>query len=164
MGPEWVIRAAEPADLPACAALSVSHSGGRVADAEQRLRDELVRTDRWLLVAVVDGAVAGYGRTSEHRPAQPGPRDAPAGFYLGGLVVHPARRRHGIGAALTRARMDQVFVVADEVWYFTSAVNSASIAMHARLGFAEVTRDFEFPGVTFTGGQGILFLATPGDH
>jgi hypothetical protein len=58
--------------------------------------------------------------------------------------------------------MDQVFVVADEVWYFTSAINSASIAMHARLGFTEVTRDFEFPGVTFTSGQGILFRAWRG--
>lgn len=163
MGPGSLIRAAEPADLPACAALSVSHSGGGAAEAEQRLRYELVRTDRWLLVAVVDGAVAGYGRISEHRPAQPGPRDAPAGFYLGGLVVHPACRRRGIGLALTQARMEQVFVAADEVWYFTSATNSASIAMHARLGFMEVTRNFRFPGVTFTNGHGILFRASPSE-
>jgi hypothetical protein len=26
---------------------------------------------------------------------------------------------------------------------------------------AEVTRDFQFPGVTFTGGHGILFRADP---
>lgn len=162
MGQGWLIRAAEVADLPACAALSVSHSGGRVADVERRLREELARPDRWLLVAVVDGAAVGYGRISEHRPAEPGPRDAPAGYHLGGLVIEPARRRQGIGAALTRARMDRVFAMADEVWYFTSATNAGSIAMHARLGFIEVTRDFRFPGVTFTGGQGILFRATPG--
>lgn len=156
----WPVRMAELADLPACAVLRASHSGGRVAEVEGRLRHELSRADRWLLVATGVAAIAGYGRVSEHRPAQPGPTDAPPGYYLGGVVVDPRYRRRGVGLALTRARMDLAFTMADEVWYFTNARNTASIAMHARLGFTEVTRDFTFPGVSFPGAQGILFRAS----
>jgi hypothetical protein len=35
----------------------------------------------------------------------------------------------------------------------------ASVELHRRLGFEEVTRDFSFPGLTFEGGKGILFRA-----
>jgi ribosomal protein S18 acetylase RimI-like enzyme len=161
---EWSIRGAEPADLPGCAVLQASHSGGLVAGSEDRLRGELTRSDRWLLVAVADGTVTGYGRVSEHRPERPRPAEAPPGFYLGGVVVDPRFRRRGIGLALTRARIELVFTMADEVWYFTNARNTPSIAMHAHLGFTEVTRDFWFPGVTFEGGQGILFRARPVEY
>jgi ribosomal protein S18 acetylase RimI-like enzyme len=154
------IGGAEPADLPGCAALQASHSGRPVADSEDGLRQELTRSDRWLLVAIADDTVAGYGRVSDHRPERPGPAEAPPGYYLGGVVVDPRFRRRGIGLALTRARMELVFTMADEVWYFTNARNAASIAMHGPLGFVEVTRDFTFPGVTFEGGQGILFRAS----
>lgn len=165
-GEGWLIRAAEPADLPACSVLRASHSGEPVADTEDRLRKELARPDRWLLVAIVGDIVTGYGRVSEHRPMQPRPTDAPPGYYLGGVMVNPRFRRRGIGLALTRTRMDLVFTMADEVWYFTNARNAASVAMHARLGFTEVTRNFTFPGVTFAGGRGILFRASArgGEH
>jgi ribosomal protein S18 acetylase RimI-like enzyme len=159
-----VVRAAGPADVTACATLQASHSGGGIAETEDRLRAELARAGRWLLVATVDDVVVGYGRVSEHRPARVGPHDAPGGYYLGGLVTDHRHRRSGIGLALTRARMSRVFAMADEVWYFTNAHNTASIAMHARLGFTEVTRYFHFPGVTFAGGQGILFRAVARDH
>jgi hypothetical protein len=33
-----------------------------------------------------------------------------------------------------------------------------SIDLHRDLAFVEVTRDFTFPGVTFEGGSGILFM------
>jgi ribosomal protein S18 acetylase RimI-like enzyme len=155
-----VTRAAEPADLLACSELQASHSGEPVVDVEERLQTELARPDRRLLVAIVDDAVAGYGRVSEHRPARRDPTDAPPGYYLGGVVVDPRYRRRGLGLALTRARMALVFTMADEVWYFANARNAASIAMHAQLGFAEVTRNFQFPGVAFAGGQGVLFRAS----
>ena len=48
---------------------------------------------------------------------------------------------------------------AEEMWYFTNAGNRASLRLHEALGFAEVTRDFVFPGVTFTGGVGVLCRA-----
>ncbi len=75
-------------------------------------------------------------------------------------MVDPALRRRGIGEALTRARMRAAFAEEPEVWYFANVGNHASIAMHRALGFREVTRRFEFPGVRFTGGVGILFRAS----
>ncbi|MCB9680856.1 MAG: hypothetical protein H6733_05225 [Alphaproteobacteria bacterium] len=35
--------------------------------------------------------------------------------------------------------------------------NQASIALHAGLGFAEVSRDIALPGMSFTGGVGVCF-------
>jgi hypothetical protein len=49
---------------------------------------------------------------------------------------------------------------AEEMWYFTNAGNRASLRLHEALGFAEVSRDFMFPGVTFKGGVGVLCRAS----
>ena len=46
---------------------------------------------------------------------------------------------------------------AAEAWYFANARSEASIALHRRFGFEEVSRRFSFPGLTFEGGEGILF-------
>ena len=46
---------------------------------------------------------------------------------------------------------------ATEAYYFANAQNLASIDLHAKLGFVELTRDFHVPGATFAGGVGILF-------
>jgi GNAT superfamily N-acetyltransferase len=67
-------------------------------------------------------------------------RGARAGFYLSGVLVDPVWRRRGIGAALTRARLDWVFAPADEVFYVTGADNLASLRLHAVLGFHEMKR------------------------
>ena len=75
---------------------------------------------------------------------------------MGGLLVAPQLRRRGIAEALTRARMAWTFERAPEVWYFTNARNLASIALHAKLGFGEVTRTFSYPNVSFDGGVGVL--------
>jgi RimJ/RimL family protein N-acetyltransferase len=154
-----VTRATE-ADLPACAALRVLHVGGTVEHALDRLRG-----DRLLFVVRLAGTVAGYGRLTEHVSGG-APGEAPSGFYLGGLVVSPAHRRTGVGTALTEARMRYVFDEegAAEIWYFANARNHASIALHERLGFEEVTRDFHFPGVEFAGGVGVLFRADRPDR
>jgi len=53
-------------------------------------------------------------------------------------------------------RVDGRDLGGDEIWYFT---NAASLLLHYRLGFREVTRDFTYPGVTFTGGVGVLCRA-----
>jgi hypothetical protein len=48
---------------------------------------------------------------------------------------------------------------ATEIWFFANAANRASLLLHHGLGFREVTRDFTYPGVTFTGGTGVLCRA-----
>lgn len=109
-------------------------------------------------VAVLEGAVVAYGRCGFRDWQSDGAVD---GWYLLGLVVDPAARRRGVGAALTRARMawmrDQG---ADRAWYFVSDQNPASIAMHAAFGFRVVARTpaFSIPGVPFTG-TGLLLAA-----
>jgi RimJ/RimL family protein N-acetyltransferase len=113
-----------------------------------------------LLVAEHAGGIGGFGRiTYLARERDASAHAVPEGYYLGGLFVATALRRLGIGLALTRARMDWVFERADRVWYFANARNVASIALHERAGFEEVTRRFEVPGVTFDGGEGALFVA-----
>ncbi|MFD4724829.1 GNAT family N-acetyltransferase [Streptomyces seoulensis] len=67
-------------------------------------------------------------------------REAPSGAYLGGIVVDPTRRRANVGTALTVARMRRVFGGPDEqLFYVANTRNRASIALHARLGFREIT-------------------------
>lgn len=159
------IRPARPADVAGCAALVRLHSGGEPEEVARRLRHELDRADRALLVArtSADGAaspVVGYGRITWFTSGG-ADGEAPSGAYLGGLVVSPAHRGRGIGTALTRARMRALFEEHDEeaVWYVANARNHTSIALHERLGFQEVTKDFRYPGITFEGGTGILFRA-----
>jgi ribosomal protein S18 acetylase RimI-like enzyme len=119
---------------------------------------ELENPEHHLVVAEVDGSIAGYGRAGLFEPDADAPADsAPRGYYLTGVFVHPSRRRAGIGATLTRARLDWIGARADEVWFFANARNGASIELHRKVGFEEVTRDFSFPGLTFEGGEGILF-------
>lgn len=64
-------------------------------------------------------------------------------------------------AALTAHRLDWVRGRAEVVYYFANARNGATIDLHRRLGFEEVTRDFAIPGVAFEGGVGVLFRARP---
>ena len=71
-------------------------------------------------------------------------------------MVEPGCRRQGIGYDLTLQRLKWIFESSDIAWYFANAENSASIALHASVGFEEITRDFQYPGVTFAGGVGIL--------
>jgi ribosomal protein S18 acetylase RimI-like enzyme len=93
-------------------------------------------------------------------PPDPPANIAPAGYYLAGLLVAPAYRRRGIGERLTRARMAWVALRGTETWFFANAANRASLLLHQGLGFREVTRDFTYPGVTFTGGVGVLCRAS----
>jgi ribosomal protein S18 acetylase RimI-like enzyme len=157
-----VVRAASPADLGLLAALETQR-GTSVPDARARFARDLDDPRRMLVVAEHADEIRGYGRVSylaagRHASA----RAVPEGYYLGGLFVSPALRRDGIGLALTHARMERVFELSDRVWYFANAQNTASIALHERVGFQEVTRRFEVPGVTFEGGEGVLFVARRG--
>ncbi len=156
----FLIRPAVAADVPFCAAMLVVRDGGSLRARMDLFRQDLDDPDRYVTVAEVGGAVIGYGRTMRFQPEADAPAGvAPAGYYLSGLYVTPTWRRNGVGEALTRHRMAWVAERAPEVWYFANARNDTSIRLHQRLGFAEVTRDFVFPGVTFSNGQGVLFRA-----
>ena len=101
------------------------------------------------------GTIVAYGRTALVDPVPEGATRR--GYYLSGVCVCPASRRTGIGRAVTEARLDWISKRAQDAWFFTSAHNTASIGLHRKFGFEEVSRCFSFPGVTFTGGEGILF-------
>jgi GNAT superfamily N-acetyltransferase len=73
-----------------------------------------------------------------------------------GLLVDERWRRSGLGERLTAARLAWVWEHAQACWFFANARNRASLDLHAKLGFHEVTRAFTFPGVTFDGGEGFL--------
>ena len=112
-----------------------------------------------LFVALSDGAVIACARLAWLTPAAGGGRNAPDGWYLNGLVVAGGYRRRGLGRALTRARCLWVWDRGETVHFVVNDQNRASMDLHREVGFREVTRDFELPGVSFTGGEGVLFSA-----
>ena len=164
-------RASAERAVPTIAPLRPSDVGESAALAAAREGDDL---ERWVVgfarraaadpvttfVARVDGELAGFGAVGWLDDAEAdGVRRVPAGWFLTGLVVVPAWRRRGIGAALTAHRLDWLRGRADVVYYFANARNRATIDLHRRLGFEEVTRDFAIPGVAFAGGVGVLYWA-----
>jgi len=151
------IRPATRDDLPACASLAVAESGGEPDAWRDRLGRELHDPACLLLVASLAGELVGYGRATWFEPPADAPRDvAPRGYYLVGVVVAPRARRLGVGRALTEARLAWIGDRAREAWYFANVRNTASLDLHRRLGFVEVTRSFSYPEVTFEGGVGVL--------
>ncbi|WP_439680615.1 GNAT family N-acetyltransferase [Embleya sp. MST-111070] len=149
------VRHATVADVERCAVLARQYAGDSagVVDFEALVRGWLRQPTGCFLVAIgADHDVVGYGRVVRLDVAT-----APIGYYLAGVVVDPEARRIGVGMSLTRARLDWIEAHAPEARYFCNARNRVSIALHARMGFHEETRDFEIPGVTFEGGAGILF-------
>jgi GNAT superfamily N-acetyltransferase len=154
-----VVRSGTPEDLAACVRLAVAGYGGDATEWTQRFRERLTADNDAVFVAVVDDVV-GYGRAKHFAPPSDAPANvAPTGHYLMGLLVAPRWRRSGFGEWLTAARLAWVWEHAPECWYFANATNHPSLDLHAALGFHEVTRDFEFPGVTFEGGEGVLSRA-----
>ena len=148
------VRRAAARDLEAVVALAVEAAPERGRDAWRALLgEELAHPQRLLLLAEDAGEIVGYGRASLLHDVA----GAPRGYYLTGVFVRPASRRAGVGAALTEARLQWIAERADEAWFVANARNAASIALHGRFGFEEVTRDFAIPGVKFDGGEGILF-------
>ena len=104
-----------------------------------------------LVTASSAGQIVGYGLV-DWMSREP----APEGFYLMGLVVHPAFRRMGIGRELTQQRLDWVRARTDSAYYIANALNQATIDLHDAFGFREVERVGELAGVSFEGGVGIL--------
>ena len=155
----FMIRHGEVADLEQCVALALLAAPERSAsDWRKALAQDTAKPDHHLVVAESRGAIIGYGRSGLFEPEPEAPADtAPHGYYLTGVFVATSQRRRGIGAALTQARLDWISDRAAESWFFANAHNTPSIKLHQQFGFQEVTRQFSFPGLTFDGGEGILF-------
>jgi ribosomal protein S18 acetylase RimI-like enzyme len=157
-----VLRSARMNDVNGLAALHQEREGGDLSQHQERFHREIAENPDWqrrlLLVAEIEGLLVGFARVLHFQPAPDSPADiAPAGWYLMGLVVTLAFRRRGIGAELTRRRLDWIAERASEAFYFANAQNRASIALHEAFQFEEITRDFTYPSVTFKGGVGILY-------
>lgn len=140
-----MIRDAEPADLPAIAALYGREVLGGTAtfELEAPSLDEMAkrfeavrRHDLPWLVAEVDGAFAGYAYLSPFRPRPAYRYGVEASIY-----VEDGARGRGVGRTLLTALIDQaralglrhvIGAISD------SATSDASIRLHRSLGFREV--------------------------
>jgi len=153
-----VIREALLADCGGIAQMTHERDGAAVDAERGRCNRDLGDPDRLLLVADVGGELAAFARAGRWEPPRDSPEgNAPAGWYLFGVVVRDGWRRRGIGIELTRQRLAWIGERAEAAYFFANARNATSIDLHAKLGFVEVTRDFTFPGASFEGGAGILF-------
>jgi ribosomal protein S18 acetylase RimI-like enzyme len=159
------MRPAETKDLEALARLTAEREGYAYAEAYDRRAKELQSlpaADKVLLVATLEAEVIGFGRAKYTQSVQFAPEEptgpVPDGWYLTGLIIGPTWRRRGIGAALTRQRLNCIAQRAKEAYYFANSLNLASIELHRQLGFEPLQLDFRFPGCHFSGGgTGILF-------
>jgi ribosomal protein S18 acetylase RimI-like enzyme len=154
-------------DLEACVALArIAAPERKTSDWREALLLDIENQEHHLVVAEAFGGIIGYGRARLFEPAPDAPADtAPRGYYLTGVFVRPERRGGGGALMLTRARLDWISERAADAWFFANARNVASIRLHQRLGFEEVTRHFSFPSLAFDGGEGILFhLQLLGQH
>ncbi|MEP7020860.1 MAG: GNAT family N-acetyltransferase [Pseudonocardiales bacterium] len=159
--PPVQVRALAATDVTDCATLIASRGGGDPGLSADKLRRDLAHPDRHLFVAVSGDDVVGYGAVIRHEPTPADPPDtAPAGYYLVGLMIASHWRRRGIGALLTTTRMTFVRRHADEVWCFANIANTAVLDLQRHLGFAEVTRQFSFPGAPLTPGTTVLLRAS----
>lgn len=143
------VRRASLADRDGVAAFFVDQEGGTLEEHQQGFEGEVTanRPDKLILVAEAVGRIVGFARARrfQHPPSAP-ENVAPEGWYLLGVVVSPAFRRRGIATELTVRRLAWIAERAGEAWNFTEVRNHASITLHERLGFVEVSRDFSFPG------------------
>jgi ribosomal protein S18 acetylase RimI-like enzyme len=161
--PGLLFRPANITDLQQLAALCQERHRDDLDIHLEKFQKELTENPEWIkrlvLVAEAEGAIVGYGRAIYLEPPQDAPPNAaPAGWYLGGVIVSTPWRRRGIGLELTKRRLAWIAERTSEAFYFVNARNLVSIELHNKLGFEEVTRDFHVSGVSFTGGAGILFL------
>jgi ribosomal protein S18 acetylase RimI-like enzyme len=157
-----VIRLTTAADLPQVARIIAERDGGDAEAYLERLARDLEQIveppQKSLWVATLGPQVIAQARAGLFTPPEDSPPDvAPAGWYLLGVIVDPALRRRRVGDALTRARLEWIAHRSSCAYYFAAGINRATIDLHAKFGFVEVTRNFSFPGATFTGGPGVLF-------
>jgi ribosomal protein S18 acetylase RimI-like enzyme len=157
---DGIVREATDGDVESCLRIMMAREAGSQVQGRARLRQCIESDADGFFVAEVDGRVAGFGRVQLFTPPPEAPLNVvPLGWYLIGVMVDSRWRRRGLGDALTVARLGCVQQRANEVWYFANARNQASVDLHSKYGFVEVTRDFTVADVTFDDGMGtgILF-------
>jgi aminoglycoside 6'-N-acetyltransferase I len=163
----FVIRPADPTDVPGI--LAADLESGRSAPADARrftigIGAAIADPARLVVVAEAQDAlnadggsgVVGWAKTHYWDYAD---GLALPGHYLGGVTVLPDSRRQGIATALSCARLQWIWERADRAWYVVNARNEASLALHRKWGFREVARAPAFHSVTFDGGEGVLLRA-----
>lgn len=144
------LRQAEEADFEPIAELC--RAGGLLPWAPASLESGETKT---VQVAVHNSQIVGLAKTHWHAQAD---GIAPAGHYLGGIIVHPGWRRQGIGAELTAARLRWIGQRAKYAYYFTNEQNQASRALHATLGFERLAEAEEIHSVRADDGASKLLL------
>jgi aminoglycoside 6'-N-acetyltransferase I len=161
---ELAIRPAREEDTDALGRISADREGGDVQAHRATFRRSLENPEagrsRLILVAELGSDIVGFGKVryvSEEHGAGVGA--TPEGWYLTGVVVDLRVRRRGVGARLTAERLKWIAERSCEAYYFANVRNRVSIELHRSFGFAEVARGAEFAGVSFVGGEGILFRA-----
>ncbi|HRL50233.1 MAG TPA: GNAT family N-acetyltransferase [Propioniciclava sp.] len=154
--PEADVRVGVRDDLLRTGALAAQREGGLPADWVAQHERRFDTDGNQLFVVELGHQVIGYGWVSFLTPVDHGGRNAPDGWYLSGVVIAPGSRRRGLGRRLTQKRVDWALARGSAVYYVVSASNRASRALHAELGFEELTDDFRMPGVVFSRDDGLL--------
>jgi len=155
-----VVRAAEEADLSAILAIyneavlksTAIWNDNPVDLAERRAWYEARRAKHYpVLVADLDGMVAGYGSFGDFRPFEGYRFTVEHSVY----VAHRARRQ-GIATRLMERLMDEARGLDKHVMVGGIASdNAASLALHARLGFVETAR---LPDVGYKFGRWLTLI------
>ncbi|HTT50083.1 MAG TPA: GNAT family N-acetyltransferase [Streptosporangiaceae bacterium] len=133
------IESLTKADVASAVELAVRVLQVKPGDRGEQFTADITGERRQMFVAKANGQVLAYGRVLALAADEAGP-GTPAGYYLGGVLVDPAWRGRGIGTALTRARLRWAFARTSTVFYMAGADNTASLRLHAALGFQEVRR------------------------
>jgi aminoglycoside 6'-N-acetyltransferase I len=126
-------------DVPAAIELVTRVQRVDPGDRGEQFASDITDDSRQMFVAKANGHVIAYGRVAELTAGEVAP-GTPAGCYLTGVLVDPAWRHRGVATALTRARLRWVFARTDEALYVAGADNTASLNLHAALGFQEMKR------------------------
>jgi len=127
------------ADVASSVGLAARVLRVKPGDRGGQFTSDIADDHRQMFVAKANGQVVGYGRVLKLAADEAGP-GTPAGYYLSGVLVDPVWRGRGIGTELTRARLRWAFARTGTVFYLTGADNSASLHLHAALGFREMKR------------------------
>jgi len=157
-----VVRQASLEDADEIGRISAAREGEdpeeHRAAVRRSLEDSRGDRSRLVLVATLGDRIIGFGKARHLKSEEGGSgRETPDGWYLTGVVVDSEHRRRGVGARLTMERLSWIADRDDAAYYFANARNRVSIALHEGFGFVEVARGSEFAGVSFTGGEGVLF-------
>lgn len=145
-----VVRQALAGDVVGIMGVAATRGDLPPAYAE-RVARWVVDPRRLVLVAERRGEVAGWAQAGEHT--------GPGRYYVTALTVAPTHQRCGLGDRLLATLVAWVWQRSDTLHSVVNARNEASVALHARHGFAEAARAPALAGVTFDGGEGVLLRA-----